>query len=306
MLRVAQPSLGLQIRVLERELGIPLLIRHSRGVSPTEAGTLLYERSIEILGLVEATRQEVISQGQKTRETVILGLTNGTAALLGRDILRNVSETIPTLQLSVVEEMSPVLVDALERNEVDIALAYDVAERSGLMRIPLMSEEVLFVRSAGDGSEEVPISFADMLRQPLVLPNERDVIRQQLQKIADSMTLPLRIGFEVSSISMLKQMVADGGMASVMPYASVVEEVRRGLLHARRIVDPAPSRTLYLIRSLRRAHFKHDGDLIDYLNTALWGFCEALGDLAEPLPAMRTKLSTVASDYVSEAFVIKR
>jgi LysR family nitrogen assimilation transcriptional regulator len=45
-LMVAQPSLSRQIRALEYELGMSLLRRNARGVSPTEAGKVLLERML--------------------------------------------------------------------------------------------------------------------------------------------------------------------------------------------------------------------------------------------------------------------
>jgi DNA-binding transcriptional LysR family regulator len=69
----------------------------------------------------------------------------------------------------VVEEMSVVLMDALERDEIDIAFAYDVHERPGLLRVPLLEEELLFVTSAGEPASDEPIEFADVIRRPLVL-----------------------------------------------------------------------------------------------------------------------------------------
>src|SRR6476620_1858195 len=48
-LRIAQPSLGQQVRNLEEELGTALLVRHSRGVKPTEAGAILFEHASRIL-----------------------------------------------------------------------------------------------------------------------------------------------------------------------------------------------------------------------------------------------------------------
>src|SRR5215216_2451368 len=50
---VSQPSVSKQIRLLEREVGVPLLHRAGRGVAPTEAGALLAacaDRVFEDLG----------------------------------------------------------------------------------------------------------------------------------------------------------------------------------------------------------------------------------------------------------------
>ena len=44
-LHVAQTALGMQIRQIEEDLGVALLVRHSRGVEPTKAGRLLHERA---------------------------------------------------------------------------------------------------------------------------------------------------------------------------------------------------------------------------------------------------------------------
>ena len=45
-------------------------------------------------------------------------------------------------KLEIVEERSAVLVDMLERHEIDMALAYEVHERPGMLRVPLVEEEI--------------------------------------------------------------------------------------------------------------------------------------------------------------------
>lgn len=274
---------------------MPLFIRHARGVSPTAAGRQLYQRAAEILDLVDQARTEIKTAADNEREPVVLGLTNGITALLGHRVLLDAQTELPRLHVSLVEEMSSVLIDAVGRGEIDVALAYDAPERSSYRRIALLEEEVVYVRAAAEDSVPGPISFTSILDMPLVLPNERDVIRSRMQAIADQLKLTMRIGYEVSSIAMLKRLVADGGVASVMPYASVRDEVEAGILHMRRIVDPVPLRRLYLLHSARRGPLTNDGDLFDFLQNALMRFVDKLGDLTQPLPALQRPLSELAT-----------
>src|SRR5512144_3221536 len=74
-LHVAQTALGMQIRQLEEDLGIALLVRHSRGVEPTKAGKLLYSRALDILKLVEETRDEVSAAERGDSEAIRFGIT---------------------------------------------------------------------------------------------------------------------------------------------------------------------------------------------------------------------------------------
>lgn len=123
----------------------------------------------------------------------------------------------------------------------------DAPERPSYRRLPLLNEEVVYVRAGSEDSAPGPISFTSILDLPLALPNERDVIRVRMQTIADQMKLSMQIGYEVSSIAMLKGLVADGGVATVMPFASVRDEFGKGILHICRIIEPVPVRRLYLL-----------------------------------------------------------
>ena len=71
-LNVAQTALGMQIKQLEESLGVTLLVRHSRGVEPTKAGSLLRERALEILKLVEQTRNDVSGGTSAIRRPSVL------------------------------------------------------------------------------------------------------------------------------------------------------------------------------------------------------------------------------------------
>ncbi|MFV0493430.1 MAG: LysR family transcriptional regulator [Pseudorhodobacter sp.] len=278
-LNVAQPALGLQIRQLEQELGVPLLVRHSRGITATHSGQVLYERACEILRIVENTRNEIMGFAGSEKESLILGITPGLTNILGSEIFVNARDALPNVHLSVVEEMSYILIEALERDEIDLAIAYEVTDRPALLRSPLLQEELVFVTAAGDSQDGETIEMSEALEYEFVLADERDPLRQIMVAEAERMALRLKVSFEATSVSMMKSLIRKGGVASVMPRGTVASEIKRGLLVQRRIVNPVVTRTLYLVRSSRRAPFQAEAEISDFLFSMVDDFAERMGPL---------------------------
>lgn len=292
---VAQPALGLQIRQLEQDLQVTLLARHSRGVSPTKAGRMLYERACEILRQVDEAEREVVAAGRQEREGIVLGMTNGVMSLIGRDMAIRTRAELPAVNLSLIEELSAVLIDALEREQADIALAFDVHERPGLLRVPLLEDEVLLICAPAAAPAADPVQFADIIGMPLALPGSRDDIRRMLEETAKRLALTPNVTLDVASLGTIKRLVAQGDAATIMPYGSAVDEIESGLLVARRIANPTLRRTLYFARSLRRAPIQNEDALIDLLGTMLNVFLQRLGPLGTRLPALEGPLSAAVA-----------
>ncbi len=288
-LYVAQPALGLQIRQLEEELGVPLLIRHSRGVTATEVGKILYERAREVLRQVDLIKQEVMTHKSTAAESITLGLTPGLGKLFGAGLMVRVRDDMQGVSLSVVEEMSFVLIDAIERDEVHLALAYEVPERPGLARVPLFEEELLFVTS--DMSEPGPIALTDVLKQPMVLAGERDHVYQLVMQAAEKLGIEPIIGFEASSVSIMKSLVVEGSAVSIMPYGSVIGELQRGELAGRKIADGQLVRTLYLIHSSRRVPLIHEDELVELIKLHIRGALRKVEPMVNPREGLAPKLS---------------
>lgn len=280
---VAQPALGIQIRQLEEDLGVALLVRHSRGVEPTPAGVLLHARAREILGLVEQTRREVATHDGQGGEAIRLGLTPMLMLIVGPDIVLNCRERIPQVFLSVVEDMSHVLVDSLSRGEIDFALAYDVPETPHVARTELLREDLVLVTlpSMRRGQS---VTAAAVLEETLALPESGDTIRELVLQTARDLALEPKIAFEVRSVSGIKNLILRGVALGVLPYGSVVEEVRSGKLEALPIVSPPLQRTLYLASSNRRTPFRNEPALRREIRASLAALTGVLGPLAHPVP----------------------
>jgi DNA-binding transcriptional LysR family regulator len=58
-LYISQPALSQQIRSLEQQVGLPLFVRHPRGLELTEAGEVLLTEARELLGRSERLERTV-------------------------------------------------------------------------------------------------------------------------------------------------------------------------------------------------------------------------------------------------------
>src|SRR5258708_40134659 len=73
-LHVAQPALGQQMSTLEEELGVRLLLRSSRGVTPTSAGKIFLEHAKVVLSDGERASLAVREGGSVPSGVVASGL----------------------------------------------------------------------------------------------------------------------------------------------------------------------------------------------------------------------------------------
>lgn len=119
--RLALPTVSRQLRALEGHLGVPLLVRSTRRMHLTDAGRRFYERSVRILGEVDAV-QESIDDGRVARGTLVVSasITLGLTHVLPR--LPALSTAHPALEVEL----------RLEDRFVDlVADGVDVAIRGG-------------------------------------------------------------------------------------------------------------------------------------------------------------------------------
>lgn len=287
-LHIAQPALGQQIRQLEESLGVPLLVRHSRGVFPTAVGALLFRRAADILQLVAETRRDVAALGGQSREEVTLGLTPSIALLLGSELMLQVRERIPGVFLRLQEDPSFELAEGVESGKLDLALTYEAADRPGVSKIPILQEDLLLltVPCVSDCAEET-ITFAEALTHDLALTSRRDMVRCLVDSVAGRMALQVPLLFEVQSMSALRDIALRGLAACILPYGTVIQDLKAGALSARRIVDPPITRTLYLVRAAGRPPLSNEAALDTLIHDMILLLKDALGPLARYHPDYR-------------------
>ena len=164
-------------------------------------------------------------------------------------LLDHISVAQPGVTLLLSEGLSEDVTAGVASGQLDLAFSYNCAQAAGLEYRPLLNEDLYFVgaRDAGVAADG-DIAFAELCGHPLILPSRPHGIRVLLEETAARRGLSLDVTLEIDSIPMQREMIENGRGHTVLPYGVVGREIAQGLLFARKIVEPALPRTLYLVR----------------------------------------------------------
>jgi LysR family nitrogen assimilation transcriptional regulator len=247
---IVQPALTQQIKVLEEEFGVPLLVRSSRGVRPTEAGARLVARAKELLGEFAGLRAHVLGTDVAPSGEVRLGVPGTVSALLTPSLFSAAAKRYPGIRLHIVEPMMGLITDWLEETRVDFAVSYRPAHPGGTEVETVLTEPVYFCCPPGspqaDGAAAGdPIPFVEACALPLVVPHRGYSIREIVEARARQLNCKLNVSIEIDTPGPAKALVEQGLGYAFLPATPTALEREQGRLVARPL-DPAVERSVYL------------------------------------------------------------
>lgn len=250
VLHIAQPALSQQVATLEGELDQQLLIRTKRGVTPTEAGRILYTHARAILRQCEQAQLAVNNVGQCLRGQVSIGLAPGTtASSITMPLLQAVRAELPEVTVYLHENSGAGLNEKLLNGQLDMAVLYERAPGAGINSLPLLKEDLYLV-----GTRDCPgqsVELTAVAEMNLFLPCDYSAVRLRVDEAFSLRRLTAKIIGEIESMTTLTAAVASGMGVTVLP-----ESAARSLCSATngwlaRITTPSMSLPLSLNLSAR-------------------------------------------------------
>jgi DNA-binding transcriptional LysR family regulator len=247
-LRIAQPALSRQIKMLEDEAGTALFTREWRGMTLTPAGLEL-RRSIS--GAVKELDQAMTnlrSLADVPGGRVSFGLVSTLSGPMTGAIARRVAADLPGVVLSICDGFSLHLVEWLHRGDIDFAIVCGTAMDLHMTADELIVDELVLIGSADselDPARPVPVqSLSDF---PLILPSNPNGMRRIIETAAAKARAKLDVRFEGDSMTILAELASAGVGYSIVPMSSFQHLRRQGNLNMRHAPLIRPKLTKQLI-----------------------------------------------------------
>jgi LysR family hydrogen peroxide-inducible transcriptional activator len=246
---ITQPTLTMQIKKMEDEIGIQIFNRGKKPIEPTLAGEEVIIRARQILRGITGLRNFVSNEQKSIEGEYRLGIIPTLAPYLIPRFLPQFINENPKTHLRIIEMESEQLLKAIHNDRIDIGLMVTPADERQIKEIPLFYEPFLFYAPYDHPfmhNEFIEDKQLDPARV-LVLTEGHCFRNQTLYICGKKNQNNNAFGFfyESGSIEALKSMVRKGIGYTLVPELSVDSMTDRPFI--RRFAEPEPVREVSIV-----------------------------------------------------------
>lgn len=220
---VTQPSLSMQIKSLEEELGVVLLDRSKKPVIPTEAGAAVLEQARETLKAYNYIREVVAELKGETAGKLRLGVIPTIAPYLLHKFIPTFVREYPKVELEISEMITSEIVEALKRDRIDAALVASGTCGEGIFEQELFNDRFYAYVSPENPLYERPnIRIEDIDLKDLVILSPGNCMRDQIIELCQARrSMPTHYSFESGSLDTLMRIVDCTSCLTIIPEMSI-------------------------------------------------------------------------------------
>ncbi len=250
---IDQSSMTRHIAKLETDLKVRLFHRSGRGVVLTDAGALLLTRARAVADALDETRKLAVTLTDKGPSQLVIAAQPTIAQRSFAAVARAMRARFPDTRLHLVEALGHQLINWLVEGKIDVALLY-VPNQASVIEVDVLLQEPLYFVAPPDHTPlDDTIAVAQMLERPLVLPSTPHGLRELAEGLAANSNTPLQIEVECDgSTAITKNLVQAGIGCTILPLATVAEEIAQGNLRAARLVEPVVMREIAIATARNR------------------------------------------------------
>lgn len=215
---ISQSGVSAQIRALEKELGAELFDRSARTATLTVAGKAALEHARTALDAAESLTQAVGEVTDLIRGTLTVGMVIGCTVTPLFDALADFHRAHPGVEISLLEDNSERLAEAVRAGTLDVALiGTATAEPDGLEALTLVRDELVAAVPLGHPlAARQRVALAELCAHPLVCMPPGTGVRTVLDRACASRNLRPAVALQAGAADAIADLAARGLAVAVL------------------------------------------------------------------------------------------
>jgi DNA-binding transcriptional LysR family regulator len=272
-LGVTQPAVSLQIRSLEKRLGLQLLDRSGRRVEPTEAGNRLYRSAQRLLAMEEQLLADLGDEAEGDLSGRLeIGASTGPGGTVLPVVLAEFQLLHPGVHVALVVSDTQHVVEQVARREIELGVVGASRRHRGVVFEPFFHDEVVLAVPRGHRFAGRTVTLDELKVEPLVLMQEGAGVRQVIEEELRAAGLRLRdldVRLELGLQESARSAVVAGHGVTFISRSAIEADLAAGTVDVGRVEGLSPSREISLVRSAGRAETRVAQEFVEFARSRL-------------------------------------
>ena len=280
---VTQPSLSMQIKALEDELGVVLLDRSKKPVIPTDAGNVVIAQAQETLRAYNYIRESVAELKGETSGKLRLGVIPTIAPYLLHKFIPDFVKEFPRVELEIREMITADIIEALKHDNIDAAIVASGTCGDGIVEHDLFSDRFYaYVSPENPLFERTNIRIEDIDLKDLILLSRGNCMRDQIIELCQARrSVPSHYYFESGSLDTLMRIVDCTACLTIIPEMALEYIPAERRAQVKTLAKGATSRSIAIV--VRRTYVKNS--IISALESTIMAKAAPKAAAKSPVPA---------------------
>ena len=250
---VTQPTLSMQIKKLEDELGVIIFDRSRQPVVPTDLGAKLIEQARMTLSATQRIKEIIQEEQQEVEGTLKIGIIPTLAPYLLLVFIRPYIRKYPAVKVEVEELVSEEIIRRLKRDILDVGLFVTPYHDEKIVERPVFYEEMLgYAHPDCELLKKKEVGHEDIVTSDIWMLGNGHCFRNQVVNLCEmsaSQHKNLPFEFESNSLETLMRIVDVEGGFTLIPELALQYMSPEKKKQVRSIANTKPLREVSVIYS---------------------------------------------------------
>ena len=218
---LSQPSVSLQIKALEKELGVTLFERRGPRITLTYDGQQLWALAKPLVEGIDRIEEDFASL-RETEERGVVSIAAGgsTIQYILPPFVERFMQEYPNVEVRLHNVTGKGGLEKLREGEVDFAVGPMLDTPPDIIFHPLVTQEpMLITRLDHPLAKRKRVGLKDVCKYPLILPPQEQSTYRFVEAVFNDRSLDYEVKLEVGGYDVIKQYVRMGlGISIVMSH----------------------------------------------------------------------------------------
>ena len=250
---VTQPTLSMQIKKLEDELGVIIFDRSRQPVVPTDLGAKLIEQARMTLSATQRIKEIIQEEQQEVEGTLKIGIIPTLAPYLLPVFIGPYIRKYPAVKVEVEELVSEEIIRRLKRDMLDVGLFVTPYHDEKIVERPVFYEEMLvYAHPDSELLKKKEVGHEDIVTSDIWMLGNGHCFRNQVVNLCGmsaSQHKNLPFEFESNSLETLMRIVDVEGGFTLIPELALQYMSPEKKKQVRSIANTKPLREVSVIYS---------------------------------------------------------